>query len=343
MSPGSPAVSVVMIHHQAERFIDEAIASVRAQTIADWELLVVDDGSTDGSAAIVARHAAQDPARLRALAHPGGGNRGMAAARNLGMAAARGRAIAFLDADDVWRPERLARHLAALEAHPAVDVVLGSTVDWRSWDPGARRSDRVLSPGVIAGREFDPPSLLALLLAPRLGAFPGVCSVTFRRGPEAPPPWMPEEFIGMFEDQCLFALLLAQRRALVIDAADALYRQHPASHVARHAPERAAAELRYLRWLDDHLRRSGIHDAALNAAIAARFAPHRRPVRTEIAGLPRRIARAAVASVERVGASLLPTTAASTLDRALQRVREALRRRRIRAAEYRARGSDDDA
>jgi hypothetical protein len=154
---------------------------------------------------------------------------------------------------------------------------------------------------------------------------------------------MPEEFIGMFEDQCLFALLLAQRRALVIDAADALYRQHPASHVARHAPERAAAELRYLRWLDDHLRRSGIHDAALNAAIAARFAPHRRPVRTEIAGLPRRIARAAVASVERVGASLLPTTAASTLDRALQRVREALRRRRIRAAEYRARGSDDDA
>jgi teichuronic acid biosynthesis glycosyltransferase TuaG len=117
-----------------------AIASVRAQTIADWELLVVDDGSTDGSAAIVARHAADDPARLRALAHPGRGNRGMAAARNLGMAAARGRAIAFLDADDVWRPERLARHLAALEAHPAVDAA-GSTV-WHS-GPGVRRSDHV--------------------------------------------------------------------------------------------------------------------------------------------------------------------------------------------------------
>jgi glycosyltransferase involved in cell wall biosynthesis len=342
MTAGSPAVSVVMIQHQAERFIDEAIASVRAQTIADWELLVVDDGSTDGSAAIVARHAADDPARLRALAHPGRGNRGMAAARNLGMAAARGRAIAFLDADDVWRPERLARHLAALEAHPAVDVVLGSTVKWHSWDPGVRRSDHVLSPGVAAGREFDPPSLLALLLAPRLGAFPGVCSVTFRRGPEVPPPRIPEEFTGLFEDQCLFALLLAQRRAVVVDAADALYRQHVASHVARHAPERAAAELRYLRWLDDHLRRSGIHDAALDAAIAARFAPHRRPARTEIAGLPRRIARAAVAGIERVGASLLPTTAASTLESALQRVREALRRRRIRAAE-RARGGDDDA
>jgi hypothetical protein len=200
----------------------------------------------------------------------------------------------------------------------------------------------VLSPGVAAGREFDPPSLLALLLAPRLGAFPGVCSVTFRRGPEAPPPRIPEQFTGLFEDQCLFALLLAQRRAVVVDAADALYRRHPASHVSRHAPERAAAELRYLRWLDDHLRRSGIHDAALDAAILARFAPHRRAARTEIAGLPRRIARAAVAGVERVGASLLPTMAASTLDRALQRVREALRRRRIRAAE-RARGSDDDA
>jgi glycosyltransferase involved in cell wall biosynthesis len=343
MSAGSPTVSVVMIHHQAERFIDEAIASVRAQTIADWELLVVDDGSTDGSAAIVARHAAADPARLRALAHPGGGNRGMAAARNLGMAAARGRAIAFLDADDLWRPERLARHLTALDAHPAIDVVLGSTVEWCSWEPGARRSDRVLSPGVSAEREFDPPSLLALLLAPRLGAFPGVCSVTFRHGPQTPPPRMAEEFIGMFEDQCLFALLLARRRAMVVDAADALYRQHPASHVVRHAPERAAAERRYLRWLDEHLRLRGIHDAALEAAIAARFAPHRRPVRSTIAGLPRRIARTAVAGVERVGASLLPATAASTLDRALQRVRETLRRRRIRAAERRARRSEHDA
>jgi hypothetical protein len=130
-------------------------------------------------------------------------------------------------------------------------------------------------------------------------------------------------------------------RAVVVDAADALYRQHVASHVARHAPERAAAELRYLRWLDDHLRRSGIHDAALDAAIAARFAPYRRPARTEIAGLPRRIARAAVAGVERVGASLLPTGRIDAGPHA-QRGREARRRRRsvLRSA---ALGSDDDA
>jgi hypothetical protein len=167
--------------------------------------------------------------------------------------------------------------------------------------------------------------------------------VTFRRSLEVPPPRIPEEFTGMCEDQCLFALLLAQRRAVVVDAADALYRQHPASHVVRHALEAPAAQLRHLRWLDDHLRGSGIHDAALDAAIAARFAPHRRPARTEIAGLPRRIARATVAAVERVGASLLPTTAARMLDRALQRWREARRRRRIRAAERRARRSDDHA
>ena len=147
----------------------------------------------------------------------------------------------------------------------------------------------------------------------------------------------------MCEDQCLFALLLAQRRAVVVDSADALYRQHPASHVARHTRERATAELRYLQWLDDHLRRSGIHDVALDAAIAARFALHRRPMRTDIAGLPRRIARAAVAGVERGGAALLPNTAALMLDRALQCWREARRRHRIRAAERRAFGSDDDA
>ena len=75
----APRVSVITIFLDEERFLAEAIASVRAQTFGDWELLLVDDGSRDQSAAIARASVAADPKRIRYLQHPGGVNRGMSA------------------------------------------------------------------------------------------------------------------------------------------------------------------------------------------------------------------------------------------------------------------------
>src|SRR4051812_33913704 len=94
-----PRVSVVMIFLDAEEFIREAIQSVADQTVDSWELLLVDDGSTDGSTEMALRYLAEDPARIRLLHHPGGVNRGMSASRNLGLREARGEFVTFLDAD----------------------------------------------------------------------------------------------------------------------------------------------------------------------------------------------------------------------------------------------------
>ena len=105
---GGPLVSVITPVRDAADTLAETVASVRAQTRGDWEMLLIDDGSTDGSAALAAGFAAADP-RTRAL--PLGPPLGTAAARNRGIAAARGRYIAFLDADDLWRPEKLARQI----------------------------------------------------------------------------------------------------------------------------------------------------------------------------------------------------------------------------------------
>lgn len=115
-SPGAPTVSVVMPVHNAAAFLAATVASVQAQSFADWELIAVEDGSTDGSARILAALAAAD-ARIRPLAS--GGNQGAGPARNLGMQAGRGRFVAFLDADDLWHPEKLALHLGWLARHPA--------------------------------------------------------------------------------------------------------------------------------------------------------------------------------------------------------------------------------
>lgn len=108
-----PAVSVVTPVWNAEATLAEAVASLRAQTRPDWEMLVVDDGSTDGSRALAERLAADEP-RIRLLGWAA--NRGAAAARNAGIRAARGRVIAFLDADDRWTPDKLAVQLDHMEA-----------------------------------------------------------------------------------------------------------------------------------------------------------------------------------------------------------------------------------
>src|SRR5438128_2284668 len=106
-----PLVSTVMIFLNAERFMQEALDSVFAQTWERWELLLVDDGSTDDSREIAKRSAAEHPAKVRYLEHPGHENRGMSASRNLGIRHARGAFVAFLDADDVWLPAKLAEQI----------------------------------------------------------------------------------------------------------------------------------------------------------------------------------------------------------------------------------------
>ena len=108
----APLVSVITPVWNAAATLGAAVVSVRAQTEPDWEMLIVDDGSTDGSLALARRLAAEDP-RLRPLAL--GANHGPAAARNAGIRAARGRFIAFLDADDLWYPQKLAVQIGYMQ------------------------------------------------------------------------------------------------------------------------------------------------------------------------------------------------------------------------------------
>ena len=118
---GPAAISVVVPTHEAARFVAGAIASVRAQAVEGVEVVVVDDGSTDGTAGVLAE---QDGPDLVVVHQP---NRGPAAARNRGLASARGSLIAFLDADDEWPPGSLQGRVDHLTGHPDVDVVLGRT------------------------------------------------------------------------------------------------------------------------------------------------------------------------------------------------------------------------
>ena len=135
---GEPLVSAITIFLDAETFLREAIESVLAQTYANWELLLVDDGSTDGSTEIALGYARLYPQRIRYLEHEGHRNRGMSASRNLGIPHARGEYIALLDADDVWLPLKLERQVAILESDPESAMVYGATRVLAQLDGAAR-------------------------------------------------------------------------------------------------------------------------------------------------------------------------------------------------------------
>jgi glycosyltransferase involved in cell wall biosynthesis len=117
-SYAQPRVSIVVPAFNASRFVEAAIGSVRAQTATEWEAIIVDDGSTDDTAAVVRRAAGADP-RIRLICQP---NSGTAVARNAGAAAARSEWLLFLDADDLLLPEYLERQTAFAGTHPGFDI-----------------------------------------------------------------------------------------------------------------------------------------------------------------------------------------------------------------------------
>src|SRR5919108_4757895 len=161
-----PLVSVVIIFWNTARFLQEAIQGALAQTYANWELLLVDDGSNDGSTAIARGYAARDNQRIKYYQHAGHANRGMSASRNLGLRHARGQYIALLDADDVWFANTLEEQVKILEAHPQAAMVYGPLQWWYSWTgrPEDRERDYVENLGVSANTVIQPPRLLSLFL-----------------------------------------------------------------------------------------------------------------------------------------------------------------------------------
>jgi glycosyltransferase involved in cell wall biosynthesis len=120
-SMAGPPLSVVMSVFNAEPFLDDAVSSIRGQSFGDFEFIIVDDGSTDGTADRLARHASLDP-RIRVLTQE---NRGLIASLNRAIAACTAPLIARMDGDDVAMPERFARQVQAFRDAPQV-VVIGS-------------------------------------------------------------------------------------------------------------------------------------------------------------------------------------------------------------------------
>jgi len=275
----APRVSVITPFVDHAQFLAAAIESVRAQSFADWELILVDDGSRDGSRDVAESFASADPRRIRVL-DPDPDRHGAAAARNRGIAAASGDMLGFLDADDVYLPDKLRAEVGDLDAHPEAAMVYTRT---RWWHDGIRGRDFTERLGVRANRVYPPPYLLSRVLLLKKGDIPCTCGVLIRKTAIASVGGFEERF-SLYEDQTLWAKLFLAYPTYVSKECHALYRQHPASTSAKAEASgeydryRAhAAEDTFLQWLEGYVRERDGDASVLVALERARSRSRRRP------------------------------------------------------------------
>ena len=267
-SAGRPLVTVIMIFLNAERFIEEAIRSVFAQTYDRWELLLVDDGSSDSSSELALGFARLHPLKVRYLQHPGHQNLGMSASRNLGIREARGEYVAFLDSDDVWMAEKLEEQVEILDTHPEAAMVYGATQYWYSWSGHSEDTQRdfAMEPGVKPDAIVMPPTLVSALLKNQVATT--TCGMA-RRNFMQEIGGYEESFRGMFEDQVFHSKVCLKAPVFVSSRCWYKYRKHPDSccSVAERAGRHHAERLTFLNWLEAYSSEQGVEDDELRQAI----------------------------------------------------------------------------
>jgi glycosyltransferase involved in cell wall biosynthesis len=282
-------VTVLIPTYNYGRFIAEAIRSVQAQTLQDFEIIVVDDGSTDDTQAVLAGF---DEPRLRVVRIP---NSGVAVARNTGLEQARGQYIAQLDADDRWRPTMLERTVALLDAEPDVCAVFTDFVrfdETRQWPQTqfAFIPELVTVPTRPAtgggGRVFQGDTFVTAL---NLSQYPAYLQATLLRAERVRDLRFPP---GVVQSEDLFYMLRVYQRG------PAAFIPEPLVEVRRHSSNsygelqiKTEADLQILLRLarepmsDEHRRALDERTGRAWVALAYHHYHHRRPLAAARASL----------------------------------------------------------
>jgi glycosyltransferase involved in cell wall biosynthesis len=226
-----PRVSVIVPSYNAARFLPASLDSVIAQTYEDWEIIVVDDGSSDDTADVLACYQSRLKDKLRCIRKANGGP---SAARNAGIRVAQGEIVALLDADDIWLPSRLSRSVEELDRDPEVGLVHA-------------RVARISVQGVVINEPFADSKYLAGRIAPYIytrRAHIMCVTVTFRRcAVDADDAF--DERLRAAEDRDLWFRIAQTFKVAYIDEILAQYRISPAS-VSKDSRRMVAADLTFV-------------------------------------------------------------------------------------------------
>jgi glycosyltransferase involved in cell wall biosynthesis len=261
-----PLISVILCFFNEERFLKEAIESVFQQDYDQWELILVDDGSADGSSEI-ARQISSGNSKVRYTDHPGHQNKGLSASRNLGISQAAGVYVAFIDADDVWLKDKLSYQVSIFQSYPGVTVALEASLYWNSWTSDGKKGDAVVLVGAPEGC-YHPPSLMIRLYPLGKGSAPCPSGIMVHRSVLVNCNFE-ESFQGMYqmyEDQAFLCKVYLHEVVYLSERFHNKYRQRPSSLVSsvHESGKYHVVRNYYLTWFAGYLQDRGIVNAEVN-------------------------------------------------------------------------------
>jgi len=311
-----PLVSVIIIFLNAERFMEEAIDSVLQQTYADWELLLVDDGSSDASTQIARGFAARLPARVRYLEHDRHVNLGKSASRNLGIRDARGEFIAFLDADDVWLPHKLEEQVSILSAQPEAVMLYGRTQKWFGWTGSAEDIEKdALTQLAVEPETLAQPPLLLTLFLKNENIYPCTCSMLVRRAAFERVGMFEESFRDAYEDMVFHTRVFLNAPVFVSGQCWDRYRRHENNSWKRMVAAGLYDPLNpnplrsdYLRWVEKYLISRGVIQGEVWGTLQQELWPYRHPLSYRLIKATVQRSLEAKEMTKRVARSVLPSS-----------------------------------
>lgn len=278
-------VSIILIFHNANiRALEAGIKSVLGQTHTNWELLLIDDGSSNKSSNLARNYALLYPKYLSYIEHERHQILGISASYNLGINQAKGTYISFLDANNLWLPDKLQYQLNTLENHPEAGAVFNSPMfsSHQITKTFLNQKYELTQPNLCLNSIIKPPQLLPwLLLNPEIKSF-ALDNILLRREIF--------NFIGLFEPRllrgftleaflvkiCLNIPIIIQDQSLIRELKDFNYSQvfYPETK-EYYSLQVNSAHKTYLSWLQDYLLRHQVNNYQIWQAINHQLLPYR--------------------------------------------------------------------
>ncbi|MES2646164.1 MAG: glycosyltransferase family 2 protein [Bacteroidota bacterium] len=270
-SPKEPLVSIITSFLNEEQLIEETIQTVLAQTYANWEYILIDDGSTDSSTQIAKAYAEKYPGKIIYYEHENHKNIGVSPSRNVGVRLATGEYIALLDGDDLWLPEKLERQVELALEFPLVDFFCeGSYYMNKGRDPNQVNVDVLV--GTKQNTLYQPPSLFFTLHPLSKGSAPCVSSLFGKTHFVRSFNGFEETFTGknfLYEDQAFLSKIYFHGTVYVSSLCNNIYRQRSDSAMHIFLAKGTDNNVRkfYLKWLKKYLQEQHVQYPSLNALL----------------------------------------------------------------------------
>jgi glycosyltransferase involved in cell wall biosynthesis len=297
-----PLVSVIIAFYNEERFLDEAIKSILNQTYEEWELILVDDGSNDSSSRIANKYANKNR-KVFYIEHENHSNKGVSASRNTGIYKANGKYIAFLDADDIWLPDKLNLQVDLMLANPEVGLI-GEASEYWYYDHTDESKNRIKPIGKERDRVFLPYELIQVLYPLSSYQAPAPSGIMVKTEVARKHGGFEEHFIGkyqLYEDQTFLLKIYLNEPVYLSSLCNHRYRQREDSCVSRTKNDTDYNTVRkyFLEWLEQYMEQNNFRQKPVQKLLKRAFEPYRQPQKDAVrkgimrvySGIKRRISK----------------------------------------------------